>query len=299
MKKNLLFLFAASALFAACSSDEMPNGNTPGDEEQSTEVTDLPTSFTVTSEEGVGMRFSTSEDADTRATDENVSFKMQIGLPDQITYEQFSENYVLKADDFAIRINGDYVTFNESEVSDNSATYGVLSISRTTNSKYTLTIEATGLNTDLQTGQAPTHVDNIAFEAYIWIQNKAALGDGSGSYGERFTYEQKLAWIGKTAPITYETERGVDITANCVDKPTEGEIQKEFGLIGNDSGYGYAVRYNVYRGISGRPVDADGKFDTNTGIGDTPYIKVSIAVDQVGEDERSSVTPVYPTSNAD
>lgn len=297
MKKNLLFLFAASALFAACSSDELPNGNTPGDGEQSTEVTDLPTSFTVTSEEGVGMRFSTSEDADTRATDENVSFKMQIGL-DQTMYEQFSENYVLKADDFAIRINGDYVTFNESEVSDNSATYGVLSISRTTNSDLTLTIEATGLNTDLQTGQAPTHVDNIAFEAYIWIQNKAALS-GSGSYGERFTYEQKLAWIGKTAPITYETERGVDITDNCVAEPTEGENKEIFGLIGNDSGYGYAVRYNAYRGISGRPVNADGEFDTNTGIGDTPYIKVSIAVDQVGEDERSSVTPVYPTPNAD
>ena len=296
MKKNLLFLFAASALFAACSSDEMPNGNTPGDEEQSTEVTDLPTSFTVTSEEGVGMRFSTSEEADTRASEENVSFRMRIGLDPEM-YAQISENYVLKADDFAIRVNGDYVTFNESNVNDNSATYGTLSISRSTNSSdFTLTVEATGLGTDLNTNQAPTHVDNIAFEAYIWIQNKEELTDGSGSYGERFDYDLKLQWIDKTAPITYETERGVDITDNCL---VTNQKDTDYGLIGNTSGYGYAVRYNAYRGISGRPVNADGEFDTNTGIGDTPYIKVSIAVDQVGEDERSSVTPVYPTSNAD
>ena len=100
----------------------------------------------------------------------------------------------------------------------------------------------------------------------------------------------KLDWIDKEAPIDYETERGVDITDNCY-------VTEEYGLIGNDSGYGYAVRYNAYRGISGRPVDENGDFNTNTGIGDTPYIKVSIAVDQVGEDERSSVTPVYPTAD--
>lgn len=243
------------------------------------------------------MRFSTSEDADTRASEENVSFKMRIGL-DKEMYAQISENYVLKADDFAIRVNGDYVTFNESNVSDNSATYGTLSISRSTNSSdFTLTVEATGLGTDLNTNQAPTHVDNIAFEAYIWIQNKEALTDGSGSYGERFDYDLKLQWIDKTEPITYETERGVDITDNCF--VTTQKDGTEYGLIGNTSGYGYAVRYNAYRGISGRPVNADGEFDTNTGIGDTPYIKVSIAVDQVGEDERSSVTPVYPTPNTD
>ena len=284
-KKQILFLFAASALFAACSSDELPNDNPGGGEEPTMEV---PTSFTITSEEGVGMRFSTSDDADTRA-DGPVSFKMRLGL-DQEMYSQISENYVLKADDFAIRINGDYVTFDESYVSDNSASYGALSISRNTNGDYTLTVEATGLDTDLETNQAPTHIDNIAFEAYIWIQNKEALTDGSGNYGERFDYQMKLDWIDKEAPIDYETERGVDITDNCY-------VNEEYGLIGNDSGYGYAVRYNAYRGISGRPVDENGDFNTNTGIGDTPYIKVSIAVDQVGEDERSSVTPVYPSAD--
>lgn len=293
MKKQILFLFAASALFAACSSDDMPNGNTPGDGEQTTVETDLPSSFTVTNEKGVGMRFSSGEEANTRAN-ENVSFKMRLGL-DPIMYEQFDENYVLKADDFAIRINGDYVKFNEEDVSDNSAKSGEFSISRTMNGDYTLTFEALGLDVVPDVTQAPTHINNITYEAYIWIQNKDTLNDGTGGYGERFSYEDKLAWIGQAGQtIDYQTDRGKDITNQCVVAPSKDET---FGLIGNDSGYGYAVRYNAYRGFSGRPINAEGDFDTNTGIGDTPYIKISIAVDQVGENEESTVVGVYTTKD--
>ena len=126
MKKNLLFLFAASALFAACSSDELPNGNTPGDGEETTEEV-YASSYSATTNEGIGVTIGelSESKAGTRATTDQVSFTLN--LPNDILSEQ--ESYVLAVDDFAIRIDGKYLEIKREEGS-NSLSNGKVEISR-------------------------------------------------------------------------------------------------------------------------------------------------------------------------
>ena len=50
---------------------------------------------------------------------------------------------------------------------------------------------------------------------------------------------------------------------------------------------GYVVRYNVYRGLSGH-------IDKSTGLGDTPYIKVSIHVMKDANALANTNVGVYP-----
>ena len=49
----------------------------------------------------------------------------------------------------------------------------------------------------------------------------------------------------------------------------------------------------MYRGISGRPVGEDGKSDPDS-LGDTPYIKVSVNVIRLADDEKTEVGASIP-----
>lgn len=290
MKKNLLFLFAASALFAACSSDELPNGNTPGDGEQTTEEV-YASSVGVTTEEGLGMRVGALNDtkAVTRIGEGEVYFTLEI--PDDVLSQW--ESYVLEADDFAIRINGEYVKVTP--ISDsNGAGYMSNKIQITGDD---LTIQVEGLQIDLQ--PALQTQPEITFETYLWIENQIQDPTENGiTYVERFTYADKLAWIGlnSSGEVNADTERGYDVTQMVADD-NGAVLHSTITENQNKPEYGYSVRYNVYRGLQGNPIDADGNVDAVDGLGNTPYIKVSIHVNQLDSDVPTEVIPVYPTED--
>ena len=283
MKKHLLALFAASALFAACSSDEMPNNpqENNGDNGQTTVIDEnLPSSVAMTTEEGVGMSVGAlDEAADTKASGNEVYFDIQ-PYTDEIL-SQF-EGYIMKADDFAIRVNGDplHVTPIKDE---NGVTKQSFKITR--NQKLIVRVE--GLETLTYN---PNYDDVYSFECWLWVENKKQKEENGfplDEYEELFSFEDKLNWIGGEENLE---NSGVDVTLKArvglhdksVTEPEEG--QPEFG---------YKVSYNVYRGISGRAVDEDGKFDKD-GLGDTPYIKVSVNVIRLADDEKTEVGASIP-----
>ena len=283
MKKHLLALFAASALFAACSSDEMPNNpqENNGDNGQTTVIDEnLPSSVAMTTEEGVGMSVGAlDEAADTKASGNEVYLDIQ-PYTDEIL-AQF-EGYIMKADDFAIRVNGDplHVTPIKDE---NGVTKQSFKITR--NQKLIVRVE--GLETLTYN---PNYDDVYSFECWLWVENKKQKEENGfplDEYEELFSFEDKLNWIGGEENLE---NSGVDVTLKArvglhdksVTEPEEG--QPEFG---------YKVSYNVYRGISGRAVDEDGKFDKD-GLGDTPYIKVSVNVIRLADDEKTEVGASIP-----
>lgn len=283
MKKHLLALFAASALFAACSSDEMPNNpqENNGDNGQTTVIDEnLPSSVAMTTEEGVGMSVGAlDEAADTKASGNEVYFDIQ-PYTDEIL-AQF-KGYIMKADDFAIRVNGDplHVTPIKDE---NGVTKQSFKITR--NQKLIVRVE--GLETLTYN---PNYDDVYSFECWLWVENKKQKEENGfplDEYEELFSFEDKLNWIGGEENLE---NSGVDVTLKArvglhdksVTEPEEG--QPEFG---------YKVSYNVYRGISGRAVDEDGKFDKD-GLGDTPYIKVSVNVIRLADDEKTEVGASIP-----
>ena len=129
----------------------------------------------------------------------------------------------------------------------------------------------------------PNYDDVYSFECWLWVENKKQKEENGvllDEYEELFSFEDKLNWIGGEENLE---NSGVDVTLKAivglhdksVTEPEEG--QPEFG---------YKVSYNVYRGISGRAVDEDGEFD-NDGLGDTPYIKVSVNVIRLADDEKT------------
>ena len=283
MKKHLLALFAASALFAACSSDEMPNNpqENNGDNGQTTVIDEnLPSSVAMTTEEGVGMSVGAlDEAADTKASGNEVYFDIQ-PYTDNIL-AQF-EGYIMKADDFAIRVNGDplHVTPIKDE---NGVTKQSFKITRDQD----LIVRVEGLETLTYN---PNYDDVYSFECWLWVENKKQKEENGfplDEYEELFSFEDKLNWIGGEENLE---NSGVDVTLKAtvglhdksVTEPEEG--QPEFG---------YKVSYNVYRGISGRAVDEDGKFDKD-GLGDTPYIKVSVNVIRLADDEKTEVGASIP-----
>lgn len=285
MKKHLLALFAASALFAACSSDEMPNNpqENNGDNGQTTVIDEnLPSSVAMTTEEGVGMSVGAlDEAADTKASGNEVYFDIQ-PYTDNIL-AQF-EGYIMKADDFAIRVNGDplHVTPIKGE---NGVTKQKFKITR----DQELKVRVEGLESLTYN---PNYDDVYSFECWLWVENKKQKqkeenGVLLDEYEELFSFEDKLNWIGGEENLE---NSGVDVTLKAivglhdksVTEPEEG--QPEFG---------YKVSYNVYRGISGRAADEDGKFDKD-GLGDTPYIKVSVNVIRLADDEKTEVGASIP-----
>ena len=280
MKKHLLALFAASALFAACSSDEMPNNpqENNGDNGQTTVIDEnLPSSVAMTTEEGVGMSVGAlDEAADTKASGNEVYFDIQ-PYTDNIL-AQF-EGYIMKADDFAIRLNGDplHVTPIKDE---NGVTKQSFKITR--DQKLKVRVEG------LETLTYNPNYDVYSFECWLWVENKKQKEENGvllDEYEELFSFEDKLNWIGGEENLE---NSGVDVTLKAIeglhDKSVADEGQPE---------YGYKVSYNVYRGISGHAVDENGNSNKN-GLGDTPYIKVSVNVIRLADDEKTEVGASIP-----
>lgn len=280
MKKQLLFLFAASALFAACSSDDMPTGSDVNNGQEQTDVTEYASSYGVTTEEGVEMVVGMLEGTDTRATESRVYFEVEI----DVKHALGQENYFLEADDFAIRKNGDYIATTDLGV------YGKKNIKIT--KEGTLKVRVNNLQ-DLE--YSADEVRDYSFEAYLWIENKTLLDDGSGSYGELFTEAVKKQWIGldADATITADTETGVDMTKWIDDE--EGAALRDGAASNQFPEYGYAIRYNIYRGLSGHSTDGNGNSEV---LGDTPYIKISIHVNRLADNEKSTVRAIYPSEEA-
>lgn len=282
-KKQILFLFAASALFAACSSDELPNDNPGGGEEPTTEYL---SSYTEATEDGLGISVGAlnSLSTDTKSSGSDVYFDV---IPDiDEIMSQFTD-YVVEADDFYIRKNGEYLDIVPME-SGGAQMPGSNEIRvTTTTSEGELAVRVQKL--DLLTFN-PDYNDDYTFEVYIWVKRTNTLYEpGTGAVADLFTQEQKVQWVGGEDNIA---DSGIDITSTS----------KAY-LLGKNEGVkiedpdGYAVRYNVYRGISGRPdFDEDGNYVEGT-LGDTPYIKVSIHVNRLQDNQASSVTPIYPTAD--
>lgn len=297
MKKQILFLFAASALFAACSSDDMPvNNNEGGDDNGQTVVEEnLPSSMAVTTAEGLGMKIGAVNDLDapTKAVNGTVYFTVEI--PDDVLGNW--ADYVIKADDFAIRVDGEYKDI----IMDESASTGKWNRLKISGSR--LGVQVEDLASDLTVMTVDKHQPEMTFECYIWIENKKSVlaEDGEGTIDvERFTWEDKLAWINYNGEVTEETERGYDVTKL---------VDIENGAVLHQQGNGadeaapekdYVVRYSVYRGLQGQSIKQDGEpvkeGESDSGLGNTPYIKVSIHADrypsEMGID--SEVIPVFP-----
>ena len=164
----------------------------------------------------------------------------------------FDHEYTLSADDFAIRVNGDYV--EDITVSGNSAT-SVDGI--TVTGEDHLNINISGLSYDYILDG-----NDYTYEVYLWVYNRKPLNDGSGKYGPLFTDELLSEWVNPEweVPLGYDPY-GCDMTSRVE--------AGEFGTVTSPAGY--TVRYNVYRGVKGH-------VDPDTGLGDTPYVKVSIHV---------------------
>ena len=176
----------------------------------------------------------------------------------------------LRADDFAIRVDGEYV--EDIKVSGDTASLnGLIKI---IDDRLAITVSGLSYENILDD-------TDYTYEIWMWVSNKKLLDDGTGSYGQLFSTGDYLRWIGLSAdtglPVDYASpgyEAGVDYTEQ-VQSVTSPE--------------GYEVRYNVYRGLGGH-------VDKGTGLGDTPYIKVSIHVRKNVNAPADTAVGVYPTA---
>lgn len=297
-KKQLLFLFAAAGLFAACSSDELTDNNlNGGDDSTVTLADDIPSSVAVSTEEGLGMTVGASSATTKAAADGNTDY-FTLTLPDDI-FDNW-DGYVAKADDFYITktTNGNKEIV---EVVNNDGTteasFGKLKVIH--DEKLVVTVD--GINaTDAGSTGVPVE---YTFEVYIWITNQIekTYSGADGVYKittENFSYTQKLAWIGLNADatVTKETERGMDFTQEVAEDDGAVLTKNATGAYGGTN-YHYNIRYNVYRGLQGNPTTADGTVNEETGLGNTPYIKVSIhtcRIENPADPDGDEVFPVLP-----
>lgn len=188
---------------------------------------------------------------------------IEITLPTGIT-----EDYTLKADDFAIRVNGEYI--EDIKVDGNTANLGDIQITDDN-----LTITVSGLSYDnIIAG------NDYTYEVWLWVYNRKLLNDGTGGYGPLFdTPEMYEEWVNpyndpyKEGMINYDPY-GCDFTSILTDEQVYSPA-------------GYVVRYNTYRGLSGH-------VDKDTGYGDTPYIKVSIHVQRDDTAPEDTNVGIYP-----
>lgn len=120
--------------------------------------------------------------------------------------------------------------------------------------------------------------NDYTYEVTIWVNNVKPASDGSGSYVELFDDAMKEAWVGGQ-PGTDGDQYGEDVS-------------RDFVKVASPAGY--AVRYNVYRGVSGSPNAPQANQGLATTLGDTPYIKVSIHVQKDDKAQANSATPIYP-----
>lgn len=173
------------------------------------------------------------------------------------------DEYTLRADDFAIRVNGEYM--EDVAVSGNTASLGDIQIVDDN-----LTITVSGLNEgSILEGK------DYTYEVWLWVNNRTLLHDGTGGYGPLFDALKYAEWVNPANDPYSDDDFGCDITS----------------LITDDQVYssaGYVVRYNVYRGLSGY-------VDKTTGYGDTPYIKVSIHVQRDATAREDTNVGIYPS----
>lgn len=252
--KKLFFLFAASALLVACSSDDQVDslgGNPVTDPTE--EVT---STATIEFENGTALSVSAEDkDTPTRAAEaetETCDFVINLNKLEEKFGEVMRDlgDYKLKVDDFAIRIDGEYTNI---EVKDNNVKKWDVNVL----SEQDLKVAVKNLGV-----LNFTNAKDYTYEVYLWIENKTLLDDGTGGYGELFTDEMKGNWIQSTWPVAEGEETGLDLSKAIW--LAYGEKPEDFFTTMEG---GYLVRYNVYRGLSGLN-------------GDTPYIKVSVHVEK-------------------
>ena len=193
-----------------------------------------------------------------------------IVIPDDV----ISDEYTLRADDFAIRVNGEYV--DAIKVEGNTATLDGIKIEDDNH----LTVTVNGLLENIDNFNVGT---DYTYECYMWINNSKLLGDGTGGYGPLFTQDMYEEWVNPAWDEYADDPYGCDIT-HRIYATLRDQLK---------SPAGFEVRFNVYRGLSGRQTNADGEYDVN-GYGDTPYVKVSIHVQRNDKAPANTIVGVWP-----
>ena len=193
-----------------------------------------------------------------------------IVIPDDV----ISDEYTLRADDFAIRVNGEYI--DAIKVDGNTATLDGIKIEDDNH----LTVTVNGLLENIDNFKVGT---DYTYECYMWINNSKLLDDGTGAYGPLFTQDMYEEWVNPTWDEYADDPYGCDIT-HRIYATLRDQLK---------SPAGFEVRFNVYRGLSGRQTNADGEYDVN-GYGDTPYVKVSIHVQRNDKAPANTIVGVWP-----
>ena len=189
----------------------------------------------------------------------------EIEIPIKID-DIINEDYILKADDFAIRVNGDYMADIEIEGGNSAKLDGV----KIVNDALTIIING------LVDNPAVTEGNDYTYECWIWVENKSLLNDGTGGYGPLFDYGKYEDWANPDGDPDTEDPYGYDMTKRISES---GKVKSPAGFV---------VRYNVYRGLAGR-MDADGH-------GDTPYIKVSVSVQKDPDARENTNVGIWPAA---
>lgn len=291
MKKQILFLFAAASLFAACSSDDVPtNGNNPASDDENMAPAVTATSTSVTTEEGFGMTVGAIANTQTATKADSEADNFTLILPDDILGAWAC--YIAEADDFYITKTVNHVKdVVKSSDEGLSTSYGKIKV--TDNDDLSVTIDGINVIEAYKPGERSVE---YSFEVYIWIRNSVVdIHTGPDGvydiYGDGLSYTQKLAWIGLNAGATVDedTERGMDFTADITkdDCKLEKKVVSSIQGPGYGKPYRYIIRYNVYRGLQGTQFGEDGEQDDIAGLGNTPYVKVSIQVVRLQNDERA------------
>lgn len=189
----------------------------------------------------------------------------EIEIPIKID-DIINEDYILKADDFAIRVNGEYMDDIKIE-GDNSAKLDGVKI---VNDALTIIINGLVDNPAIIEG------NDYTYECWIWVENKSLLNDGTGGYGPLFDYDMYEDWANPEGDPDTEDPYGYDMTKRISES---GKVKSPAGFV---------VRYNVYRGLAGR-MDTDGH-------GDTPYIKVSVSVQKDPDARENTNVGIWPAA---
>ena len=253
--KKLFFLFAAAALLTACSSDELSE-TTGGGGTTTNPTEEYTSSVDIELENGTALSVNAVDnETSTRAgSNESGTCNFVINLnklsTEVVDVLRGLGDYKLKADDFAIRIDGEYTNI---KIENNNVQKWEMNVL----SEQDLTVTVKRLE-ELDF----SNVHDYTYECYLWIENKTLLDDGTGGYGELFKDDTKSNWIQKSWPVAEGEETGMDLSESIWKAYNENPEEFFTTMEG-----GFLVRYNVYRGLQGKN-------------GDTPYIKVSVHVEK-------------------
>lgn len=281
--KKLFFLFAAAALLTACSSDELSETTGGGGTTTNPDTEQIVSSSTVELNNGIEIAVGALDNATATRTAEEATGAVNfvIDLSDIEGIEDVLNgfgDYKLKADDFIVRRDGEYAEDIKPE--NNKYQYATIEMV-----EENLKVAVKNLE-KLQFEASEDKCEDYTFEFYLWIENKELKNDGSGTYGELFKWADKCNWIGGWPKDNGET--GMDLS-QYIWNTNAGNSDAFFQDHETMTQCGLLVRYNVYRGLSGRPVNENGEFDKENGLGDTPYIKVSVHVEKKDQTTPNSI----------